>query len=127
VICPTGPIEPTVKDTAVPRLYFCSYSIHSFGTITPASSIAIVEVIMTLETSVFAQRTLCKVNGPDDSSCRLTRSASRWGACQECDAAFRSNAPCSKVLCGWLMHCKCFLVILCGLFSQYSRVSGLFM
>jgi hypothetical protein len=31
---------------------------------------------MTLETSVFAQRTLCKVNGPDDSSCRLTRSVS---------------------------------------------------
>ena len=62
MIFPTGPIESTVKDTAVPRLYFCSYSIHSFGTITPASSIAIVEVIMTLETSVFAQRTLCKLN-----------------------------------------------------------------
>ena len=37
------------------------------------------------------------------------------------------SAPCSKVLCGWLLYCKCFLVILCGLFSQYSRVSGLFM
>jgi hypothetical protein len=47
-----------------------------------------------------------------------------WQQCQSCTAAHDEPL---KVLCGWLLHCKCFVVILCGLFSQYSRVSGLFM
>ncbi len=30
-------------------------------------------------------------------------------------------------ICGWLLHCKSFLVMFAGYFRQYRRLSGLFL